>query len=53
MAKALELAYAHLEEERHYILGLKKHLMEGLKKFILNYISMVVVVKLIKALILY
>lgn len=32
MAKALELAYAHLEEERHYILGLKKHLMEGLKE---------------------
>ncbi len=31
MEKALELSYAHLEEEKAYILGLKKHLIEGLK----------------------
>ena len=32
MAKALELAYAHLEEERAYILSLKQQLMQGLQK---------------------
>lgn len=32
MAKALELAYNQLEEERAYILALKQHLMHGLKE---------------------
>jgi cysteine desulfurase len=31
MAKALELAYAHLDEDRRHILGLKSHMIEQLK----------------------
>jgi cysteine desulfurase len=31
MAKALELSYANLATEKEYILGLKKHLIQGLK----------------------
>jgi cysteine desulfurase len=34
LAKAMELAYTSLEEHKHYILGLKRRMIEGLKETI-------------------